>query len=250
MKNALALHVTALQATIRPLLQGKFVLFFVPGVIISIGYWFLWYQGQAYREFVQETEQISFIGGAISWILGAIGDVFGFIVDQFYKFLLLVCLSPVMCLLSERFDNHLTGHHFNGGFIRIINDILRAFIVVVLALIMHYFFIACWALFSWIISFFIPFMDYLDPIAYFIITSFFIGFSFYDYSMERYQKGVMASFGFGFKHKSYIFLTGALFTSIYYLPFLGIIVAPIVVTMVATAVYIKVAQPQTTSNSN
>jgi CysZ protein len=244
MKNALALHFTAIQATITSLLKGKFVLFFVPGVIISIGYWFLWYQGQAYRSFVAETEEISLIGGALAWFLGLVGDLLGFLVDQFYKFLLLVCLSPVMCLLSERFDNHLTGHHFNGGLIRILNDLLRAVIVVFLAVIMHYFFLACWAVFSWILSFIFPFMEYLDPIAYFIITSFFIGFSFYDYSMERYQKGVMSSFSFGFKHKSYVFLTGALFSSLYYLPIIGIIIAPVLVTMIATAVYIYVIQPK------
>lgn len=234
--KAIQLHIESIKTTFETLSKGKFLLYFIPGAVIGLIYLYFYLQAKAVSSILTDgAEEIPLIGGAISYVFDGIGSIISFMAHEFYKFLILVCLSPVNCILSEKYDNYLTGNKFDGGIIRIINDIIRAIIIVILVLLMEYTFLGLW----WFLSFIIPFGDTLTPIIQFIITSFFVGFAFYDYNLERYGKGTFSSIGFAFSKLFTLFLTGSIFTIIYYIPGIGIIVAPVVVTMIATVVYIR-----------
>ena len=79
----------------------------------------------------------------------------------------------------------------------------------------------------------------LDELIYFLITSFFIGFSFYDFSLERYGVGFFGTIEFGFDKMAYMLVTGFLFSLIYLIPQLGLIFAPFLITIISTVVYLK-----------
>lgn len=236
MVKAFQTHITAIKQTFEALSKGKFLLFFLPGAIIGLGYLYVWYQGQTYRAIADSSDSIWLVGGAVSGLLHFFGNLFSFLIDQLYIFLVLVCLSPFNCILSEKFDNSLTGNTFHGGILRIINDVLRAIFIVILAILMEYIALGVW----FVLSILLPFSDILDPIMYFLIPAFFIGFSFYDYSLERYGKGVFPSWGFSFGKMSYMLISGAVFTLLYNIPAVGIIIAPVLLTMISTSVYIQI----------
>jgi CysZ protein len=82
-------------------------------------------------------------------------------------------------------------------------------------------------------------LEVVNPVVYFIISSFFMGFAFYDFSLERYGVGTFSSWGVAFSNKLHMVLTGGLFTLLFMIPFAGVILAPILVTMISTAAYIK-----------
>lgn len=243
--KALQLHIDSIKTTFETLSKGKFLLFFLPGAVIGLIYLYFYMQASTVSNVITETsEKIPLVGGAIASLFDGVGSVFSFIANEFYKFLILVCLSPVNCILSEKYDNYITGNKFDGGFIRIINDIIRAIIIVIIVLLLEYTFIGLW----WFLTFFIPFDEVLTPIVHFAITSFFVGFAFYDYNLERYGKGTFSSLGFAFSKMLTLFLSGAIFTLIYSIPGIGIILAPVLVTMISTVVYIRMNTPQKTNN--
>ncbi|MNY70409.1 hypothetical protein D3C86_2085380 [compost metagenome] len=56
--------------------------------------------------------------------------------------------------------------------------------------------------------------------------------------MERYGVSFFKSWGVGFSKMSYMLITGGIFTLLIKVPFVGIIVAPVLTAMLSTAVYI------------
>ena len=77
-----------------------------------------------------------------------------------------------------------------------------------------------------------------------LIGSFFYGFSFYDHSLERYNISVGQSVNFAFKNISIVLLTGICFKALYYFPYIwdtpiiGIVISPVITTMISTVVYL------------
>jgi CysZ protein len=79
----------------------------------------------------------------------------------------------------------------------------------------------------------------IDTPVYFLIAAFFYGFSFYDYSLERERIGISGSMNYAFKNSVLILLTGIVFLLSYKIPFIGVIIAPVLTTMISTIVYLK-----------
>ncbi len=234
--KTLQLYISGTVHTFETLAKGKFLFYFVPGLVVSTFLWAYYYQMSEYEQMTKETEEWFMIGGVVSWILEFLGSMLTFLVEQLYMFIVLVCFSPFNCILSEKYDNYITGNKFDGGFVRMLNDLLRALFIVILAIIMEYLFIFVY----WIVSGLIPDVigEYIDPIMYFLIPSFFIGFAFYDYSLERYGEGTFSSWGYAFKRMLAMLVAGSLFTLLFKIPYVGIILAPVILTMLSTYVYI------------
>ena len=77
-------------------------------------------------------------------------------------------------------------------------------------------------------------LDAIDAVVYHVIAAFFFGFSFYDFGLERYQKGVGTSLYYAFEYPLSMILTGSIFLLIYEIPYIGIPLAPVLTVMVST----------------
>ncbi len=227
-------HGTGIGQTFSALMKGKFLLFFIPGLIISLVYFYFQYQSSRLETLAHSGDSIPLIGSAVSVVVDSVFGIFNAIASETYKFILLIALSPLNCILSEKFDSYLSGTAFEFSFIRLVKDFIRMIFIVISALILEYFFLAVWWVLQWI------FPDFIGDTLFFIISSFFIGFSFYDYSMERYGMSFLSSWGLGFSKLSYMILTGAVFNLIMQIPVAGIILAPVLCAMISTAVYILI----------
>lgn len=232
MVQAFKHHWTGIEQTANTLLKGKFLLFFVPGLIVGLIYLYFQWQAQRVLSAVHIADGVPVVGSAISWLADGVFSVFDLIVSEFYKFVILTVLSPVNCILSEKFDSYLTGKEYKFDLVRLINDFLRMILIVISALLLEYIFLAIWWVFSWVMP------DFIGEAMFFLIASFFVGFSFYDYSMERYGVTFFQSWGIGFSRMSYMLITGGIFTLLIKIPVAGIIVAPVLTAMLSTAVYI------------
>lgn len=225
-------HWTGIEQVTKTLLKGKFLLFFIPGLIVGLIYLYFQWQAQRVLSIVHVADEVPVVGSAISWLADGVFSIFDLIVSEFYKFVILVVLSPVNCILSEKFDSYLTGKEYKFDLVRLFNDFLRMILIVISALFMEYLFLGIWWLFSWVLP------DFIGESVFFLIASFFVGFSFYDYSMERYGLNFFKSWGMGFSKMSYMLITGGIFTLMIKIPAIGIIVAPVLTAMLSTAVYI------------
>lgn len=234
MTKAVQLHILALSKSFTDLLNGKFLLFFIPGGVIAILFWQVFLVANSIENSFSFLESIPLIGSVLGAGVEGTFSVLKFILDQLFVFFVLTLLSPFNTILSEKVDSSLTGKIYTFSIIAVINDLVRMIFVVLLALFLELFALGCY----WVISFFIPF-DFIDQIAYFLIAAFFYGFSFYDYSLERYQIGVFGSLGYAFSHFFIVTISGAIFLLIYSIPFVGVVIAPVLTTMISTIVFIN-----------
>ncbi|MEI6857790.1 EI24 domain-containing protein [Psychrilyobacter sp.] len=143
-----------------------------------------------------------------------------------YKTLILIILSPFLSYISERTESIITGNEFNFSFKQNLYFIKRG-IVVTLKSFLREFIMTCLIL----LLFFIPLVNAVIPILLFMVQSYYIGFSFIDYTLERHDFQT----GTDIIRKNTIFflINGGLFTILLFIPLIGIFIAPLV-TAVAT----------------
>lgn len=229
--------------TFQTLSKGKFLGYFLPALIMGLLLGYYYFKMQAYKEAATSTSSIPFIGGAISWTLGAFTGLIDGAVEFLFEFIVLVCFSPFNSMLSEKYDNYITGNQFDGGFIRVINDILRAIFIIIVAIFLQLAFMFGW----WILVKIIPGLEPLTATVNFLTGAFFFGASLFDLTLERYGIGTFASWGYGFRRFLAMIIGGTLFSLMLKIPYAGIILAPGLLTMVTTYVYVyrenKVGEP-------
>lgn len=233
-------HIKAIVEVVKQLSKGKFWIYFLPGLVLTLIYFIATYRVSSIAESVSFIERIPLIGSYIDKGVEATFSVIGFIFDQLYIFAVITLLSPFNTYLSEKLDTELTGQTFKSDFGRIINDFVRMIFIVIIALFMEFILIGTW----WIVAWIFGISDTIYMIISFLMAAFFFGFSFYDHSLERYNIGVFGSIGFSFQKIFLVTITGAIFQLIYYFPYtggtpyIGIFIAPVLTTMISTVVYL------------
>lgn len=235
--KSLYYHVQSLIIIGKEFSKGRYLLYFIPGAILTIVYYFYLGRLQNYSDSIDLMTGYRWLDWGASYLESGITSIFGifsWIMEQAYIFIIITVLSPFNTHLSEKLDTNLTKQEFKGNLLRFINDIIRMIFVVIIALVLELVFMLTY----WILSYFLP--DAIDPFAYFIIAAFFFGFSWYDFSLERYQKGVFPSLGFAFSKPIATITTGAIFLGIYNIPYVGILLSPVIAVMVSTIVYLYI----------
>ena len=235
--NAINDHLFAIKLSVLQLKKGKIWLYIIPPVAVALCFYSIFAFFQNISDGAEVAKEIPLLG---DYVTTGVQKTIGFMVwitDEFYKFFILSLLSPINCLLSEKVDNEVTGAKFDGGFARVMKDIGRAIFLLFFTLMLNFLVMFIWYILSWIFG-----LHIVDNIVYFVIGAFFIGFSFYDFSLERYGVGFFGAIEFGFERMLYMLLTGTVFSVIYMIPILGVILAPFLVTIISTIVYTKMSQ--------
>jgi len=232
MIKAINLHLEAWKWTLNSISKGKFLVYFIPGLIASLFFASLYTLTREIETALGFVKYVPLIG---EYIYSAVSGTFGliyFIFLQIYMFTVLTLLSPFNTLLSEAVDTEITSRTYSFSNAQVIKDFLRMIFIVFLALVMEFFFMIAWWIISWIFG-----LGILDSLMYFLISAFFFGFAFYDYSLERSKKGVIDSLGFSFSKLPVMILSGTGFLLIYYIPFVGVMLAPVLTTIVSSYIY-------------
>lgn len=175
--------------------------------------------------------------GILSWIAKFLIQVlFFFIFAYFSGYIILIILSPLFAWLSERTDQILNNTDYPFEFGQFIRDIWRGIAIALRNLLFE---IGITLLV--IIASLIPVINAISgPIAaifLFLISSYFYGFSYMDYTNERKRLKVKESILFIRKYKGMAIATGALFSITLLIPFCGVMLSgftAIVATVGAT----------------
>lgn len=166
---------------------------------------------------------------ALPGILGGIAKVimqvvFFFVFAYFSGYILLIALSPLFAWLSEKTDNIINNNDYPFEFSQIIKDIWRGILIAVRNL-----FYEIGITILIIIATFIPVIgQILSPISfifYFIISSYFYGFSYMDYTNERKRLKMKESVLLIRKYKGMAIANGSLFSLSLLIPFCGVLLA-------------------------
>lgn len=154
------------------------------------------------------------------------------------KYIVLILMSPIMALLSEKTEEVLTGNVYPFEWKQFLKDIWRGILIAVrnmvieLAIIM-----GVWLLGLAMSLIFPPIMLIYGPasvVFLFFVGAYFYGFSTMDYNNERRRLSVSDSVDFIRRHRGIAVANGSIFTLWLYIPFIGPIIAPITCTVAAT----------------
>ena len=230
-------HLAAIKHALTLLLKGNFLAFFIPGLVIAL--FFL-----IYSTVIDTIEGIVGLTSHIPWIGNymetAVDSVFSW-VNSFsiyiYQFTIITLLSPFHTLLSERVETNENGNQFPSNFSKFIMDIIRTIGVAILGGIIYLSIFLLWTLFAWIFG-----LNFLSPFVSAILIAFFTGFNSYDYSLERHNVTIKDSWRFAFKNPLQMMLTGLIFTLLLSIPLIGVVIAPVLLTMVGTLNYLKMKE--------
>src|SRR3989338_3046346 len=116
MINSLLFHWHALRITVQQLLKGRFLVYFLPGLILTIAFvLFQLYLEKLQFRYLMKSE-ISWLDWMYSWVNAGTSTVFTIveaIFVQLFIFTVLTLFSPFNTHLSERLDTQLTGQKFD-----------------------------------------------------------------------------------------------------------------------------------------
>ncbi len=174
----------------------------------------------------------------IGWILKLI---FWFIGGTFVKYVLLMVLSPVFALLSEKADQKLTGIHFVLNFKQLVKDIFRGIAISLRNMILEYLFIFL----CFILNLFFPPLFFITTPFLFVLGWYYIGFALIDYNCERYKFGISQSIKFIKQNRGYACGIGFVYSVCMALPFfigdvIGLLFGPAIAVIGATLSFLQV----------
>jgi CysZ protein len=195
---------------------------FVPALIWIILFFFSWYistiSGNTIRDIFRDTileylpkenEWFLKMYRVIEWVLNlAIRLVVWWILSSFIKYVVLIMLSPVLALLSEKADEMITGKTYPFTFSNFLRDIRRGIRMALRNMMREYFLIILCA----IVSFIIPFAFVITTPFLLLVSWYYSGLSFVDYTLERRGYTLNESITYAQKNKGWICGIGAAFS--------------------------------------
>jgi uncharacterized protein involved in cysteine biosynthesis len=103
--------------------------------------------------------------------------------------------------------------------------------IVISALLLSWIALGIWTIFTW----FLPFPGWTNVAIVFIIKAFFFGFNYVDYSLERYLISIPKSWRYAFGNPVMMIVIGVVFSAVFAIPYLGVMLAPFVATLFSNA---------------
>ncbi len=176
------------------------------------------------QEWINGISWLQWMGRATEIVIKVILRLlYFFLFISFGGYLLLVVMSPVYSWLSERAEVYLTGRDYPFSWRRLFWEIFRGILITLRnmfwQLLIYFFFL----FFS-----FIPLIGWISPLALFVVSAYFYGFSFVDYAVERKRYNVRQSVRYVNHHIGMVTGIGAVFALALMIPWVSIVVCSFV----------------------
>ena len=203
--------------------------YIIPGAIVTIIYaTFMWSMGWLGSTTDINPDELGWSAKLMHWLTSGAK----WFSTMLFEFVVITLFSPIMSMLSEHVDNIFTEEEPKFSVVRFVRELLRTVGILITGFIFSSLVMMIWSLFAWISDF-----KAITPYILFVLKAFFIGFNFFDYSLERDQVSVGKSWRYGFNRPLLMLLTGGLFSLIFAIPILGVMLAPYLVTVLSTIIY-------------
>ena len=172
----------------------------------------------------------SIMGGFV-WVLFKF--VFFILFATVGGYLIIMLMSPVFAILSEKTEEILTGNKYPFNADQLMRDVVRGVLVA-----LRNMFIELGFMLVFFVIGFIPIVGQFAAIGLFVLSSYFYGFAFIDYTSERRRLTISQSVTFVRAHKGMVIGNGFVFALAMLIPFCGITIAGFVaiVSVVAATI--------------
>jgi CysZ protein len=157
------------------------------------------------------------------------------------KYVVLILLSPLFALLSEKADTHLTGNDFPFSGLQLAKDIVRGVLISLRNMFFEYLIIIV----CFIGSFLFPPLIVVTVPFSFLASWFFTGFTLLDYNCERYRFTLRESVRFMKENKGLVCGIGCVYSVLLALPLavgsvIGMMLGPGIATIGATIAFLRI----------
>ncbi|MGL5088302.1 MAG: EI24 domain-containing protein, partial [Cetobacterium sp.] len=152
----------------------------------------------------------------------------------FFKTILLVLLAPFFSYVSEKVESVENRVEYNFTLKENMIFVVRGIKIASKSFFKE-------ILYTLFIIFlgFIPILNIFVPILIFIVQSYFISYNFVDYTLERRKFSSKESSDFIWDNKIAFSVGGAIFTLLYFIPIIGIFIAPLISIVAFTNTTLK-----------
>ncbi len=185
-----------------------------------------------------------YLFGTFSFLIKVVLKIlFWLLSGTFVKYLMLILLSPVFALLSEKTETKLFGKEFPFSFSQLMKDIFRGVSISLRNMLLEYFFIfVCFSL-----SLFFPPLIFITAPFLLVMGWYFVGFSLMDYNSERYKFSIKRSIDLMKQNRGYACGIGFVYSFFLALPFLpgsiiGIMFGPAIAVVGGTISFLEVTK--------
>jgi CysZ protein len=179
-----------------------------------------------------ETEgYMGYLITALQWVFRIVLQVILFIAySAIYRYIVLIILSPLLAVLSEKTDKLLSGKKYPFVFKNLMIDIIRGIGIATRNSLIEFLFMIALFFFSYV-----PVIGYVSPVIMFFITCYFYGFSMIDYTNERNRLSIKQSIRFVRRNMGFSIANGMVFYLVFFfVPIIGFMVAPAYAVVAAT----------------
>lgn len=205
-------------------------------IILVFFYWISGYFGDWIFEKLNQIFKINEYGSIVRGIIVFIIRVIMIGIEYlFFKAVLLTLLAPFFSYISEKVETKIYGTKYSFTLKENIGFILRGVKIAGKSLLKEIVITLLIILLS-----FIPAVNFVVPILIFIVQSYFISYNFVDYTLERHKYGEKESIQFMKSNRVTFTFAGAIFTFVYFIPIVGIIVGPLLAIVALTSLTLKI----------
>ncbi len=205
------------------LFKHRLIIYFIFPLILFVGIYILGNYFQAVElnindQLKAKSNDIDTIN-ALIWVSLKMFffDALYIIFTQFTLYIVVVLLSPILAILSQKIETILTGNKYPFNFKNLIHDIKRGATIAFRNLIWYYIFVG---IFLGIVSFFdLSAKSFIIFAIPFIVGFYYYGFSFIDYINERRRLNIQQSVYFVSKHKGLAISIGSIYSILFLLYF-------------------------------
>ncbi|MDB4335197.1 EI24 domain-containing protein, partial [bacterium] len=178
------------------------------------------------------------LGGIFYWVMYIFVQLFLFIVFAYIGgYIVLILMSPIFAILSEKVETILTGKDYPFSLSQFLKDIQRGVLLALRNLGVELMLTVVLFVLS-----FIPVVGWLSTLALFFISSYFYGFSYIDYSLERKKMDLKQSVKFVRMNKGLAIGNGMVFSLLLLIPVIGIFLAGFASIVAVTAATMSVVE--------
>lgn len=216
--------------------------YLIPGALVTLLYGtFMWSMGWLSADSVVNSDDLAWSAKLIYWFTSGVR----WFSTMLFEFVVITLFSPIMAMLSERVDSIVTGDKYTFSAQRFLKELLRTIGILLSAFLFSSAVMLIWSMVSWIGD-----LKLITPYIVFVIKAFFIGFNYIDYSLERNLVSIPHSWRYALRRPITMLLVGSVFSLVFALPVLGVMLAPFIATIIATLLWLGEQQKKAAIRKN
>ncbi len=193
--------------------------YFIFPVLLFLGIYYLGFVFQELKGETVTTDDMGLIKKIWYMFLRSLYALLAVVMLSFMRYILIIILSPVLSIVSERVERILTGNKYKFNLKQLIKDIKRALNLairnIVWELLIVYGLILSYYLLSWMLGLSEGVDAFVTGAIAMIVAFYYYGFGFIDYLMERMRMDIQESVKFVRKHRGFAIALGSVFTLIF-----------------------------------